>query len=476
MPRPFLITETMVRLSDIQEAFLPLVGWEQSYNPQNQIDEELCKSESGLTYQGAHPLLTLENIRNIMPDDYMYRYPQWSIVRIYRRGDKVQHGGKIWIAKRANKGSEPHITDFNADYNYDYNAAITRGGDYNEDYNEDFFKAADDDWILYNMMSDYVRRLTINGINTTVQNFLIGKMQARETRSLLERRALFDNAARLESFVQPSGRLVGLEIVPVRAMGVTTKIERIGLQMRGAVGEITLYLFHSSQVEPIRTIVLEYTNTSGAFQWFTPKEEVYLPYKGENTDAGGAWYLCYNQNALPFGMRALSVTKDWSKEPCATCLGYALESWKQITKYLQISPFCVNVDEGFAEAPALFDTGRLMYTQTCNYGINLEVSIGCDLTDFLISQRHIFANVLQKQVAANVLRTIAMNPDVRVNRNQMNATREELLYEIDGVAQGRPTGLAYDLQQAYKALRIDTQGLDRICLQCNNNGVAYSHV
>ena len=94
----------------------------------------------------------------------------------------------------------------------------------------------------------------------------------------------------------------------------------------------------------------------------------------------------------------------------------------------------------------------------------------------LFGVRAIFATVIQKQVAANVLRTVAMNPDVRVNRNQVNATRDEILYELDGAPTGRASGLGYELKQAYKALSFDTRGLDRVCLQCNNHGVKYRTV
>ena len=124
----------------------------------------------------------------------------------------------------------------------------------------------------------------------------------------------------------------------------------------------------------------------------------------------------------------------------------------------------------------MFDIGEIGYTNTMNYGMNMELTVGCDLSDFIMSQRQVFATVIQRQVAASVLRTIAMNPDVRVNRNQVNVTRDELLYEIDGAPQGRAAGIGYELQQAYRALEIDTQGLDRICLTCNNHGVKYRTV
>ena len=438
----------MVRLQDIQTALLHVVGWQQDYNPQNQIDNELTQSESGLTFQGAHPLCTLANVREIMPDDYLYKYPQWDNQTAYPVGAKVKHKNVVYIAIAASAGSDPETNPT--------------------------------DWAVYNMVSDFVRQLTINGINTAVQTFIQEKQLQQETKNLLERRTFFDGAARLQNFLSPTGKIVGFEIIPVRSMGVTTKIERIGLQMIGGTGTVRLYLFHSSQIAPMRVIDVNFTNTNGGFQWFTPETPIYLPYipggDGNGNDAGGAWFLCYNQNELPDGMRALNVTRDWSKAPCQTCMGYALDLWKEMTKYLQVSPFCIQAPEDFAEYPEMFDIGELAYTTTINYGMNCEISVGCDITDFIISQRQIFATVIQKQVAANVLRTIAMNPDVRVNRNQVNVTRDELLYELDGNPTGRATGLGYELKQAYRALSLDTRGLDRICLQCNNHGVKYRTV
>ena len=427
----------MIRLSDIDAALLPVVGWEQSYNPAEEIDSELTQSESGLTFQGAHPLVTLENMSAVMPDDWGFQYPAWSAQQQYAAGVKVSHATGYWIAVNPNAGSEP--------------------------------EEGNPDWKPYNILSDFLRRLTLNGIHTAVQTFLQGKQISRETRSLVERRTFFDGAARLKSTIDNSHRIVGIEIVPVRAMGVTTKIERIGLQMTGGTGAVKLYLFHSSQAEPVKTAVLNYTNTAGAFQWFT-LEDFYLPYIGPDTDAGGAWFLCYSQDELPEGMEALSVAKDWSAEPCQTCLGGSIEGWKQITKYLQLSPFAVREPDWDGQ---MFDIGRIAYTNTRNYGLNAEITIGCDLTDFIIEQRAQFASVIQQQVAVNALRTLAMNPDARVNRHQVNATRDAILYEVDGNPQGRASGLAYTLAQSYKALAIDTQRLDRICLCENNHGVKY---
>lgn len=442
----------MYRLKEIQDALLHVVGWEQSFDPAKAINDDLTQTESGLYFQGAHPLVTLDNIRAIVPDDFVYQYTEWNMIIEYKQGVKVRHNNEIWIARKDNQNEEPTKSDFNEDYN----------GDFGNEF-----------WGVYNYLSDYLERLTRNGIAQMVQTFTQVKGLDKETKNLLERRTFFDGAGRIRATLQNTHKLVGFEIVPVRSMGVTMKIEQIGLQMTGATGNVRMYLFHSSQIDPIKTFDLNFTVTNGGFQWF-PLKDCYLPYISDATNAGGSWYLCYNQDELPAGMEAINMVKDWSREPCGTCTGYGLESWKEITKYLQVTPFMFNAPETFAEYPELWDVALTMYTTTQNYGLNCEITVGCDLTEFIVKERQIFQTVIQRQVAATALRTLAMNPDVKVNRNQVNATRLEILYELDGNTTGvRPGGLGYDLKKAYEALRLDTQGIDRICLTCNNHGVKY---
>lgn len=437
----------MYRLTDIVNKLFHLVGWRQSYNPAEHIDASLTESESGQYFQSVHPLLTLDNIRAIMPDDYLYKYPDYSQTKEYAIGDKVQYSDNpqgvkiIWKCIKENTGQIP----------------------------------ADDSeyWKKFNFFSDYLEDETKNGITTAIINFLNDKKLNRETKALLERRTFFDGSGRIADTINNRGKLCGYEIVPVRSMGITTKIERIGLQFVGGTGTVKIYLFHSSQIDPVKTFEFEIADDRGTYKWFNVSD-CYLPYINDDINAGGSWFLCYDQNELPAGMEAINVSKDWSKEPCGGCNIGNVQTWREMTKYLQISPFMYNAPADFSEYPELWDISRNIYTNATCYGINVEITIGCDLSDFIISQRSIFADVVAKQVGANLLRTMAMNPNVQINRNQSNASRMDILYELDGNTAGqRPGGLGYDLKNAYKALRLDTQKIDRICLSCTNHGVRY---
>jgi len=438
----------MYRLRDIQEKLLHLVGWEQPFDPAEQIKDELTQSESGLFFQNQHALLTLTNIKAVMPEDFLFQYPNWNMISEYKAGAKVRHNDKIWIATTDNQNVEPTRSDFNNDFNYDYGSDI---------------------WMQYNFLNDYLERETKAGIATMVQTFITKKLLTQETRNILDTRALFDGAGRLQATIEANGKVCGYEITPVRSMGITTKINRIGLQMTGGSGVVRMYIFHSNFKQPVKTYDFNVKGTNG-YQWFeTP--DLYLHYIDDEKNAGGSWFICYNQNDLPAGLEAVDISRDWSREPCGSCNKGDVQWWREITKYFEVHPFKHKATTDFAEYPEMWDIDENIYNGV-NYGINFELTVGCDLTDFIIKQRNIFADVLAKQVTYNLLKKMSMNPETRVNRNQLNASRLDLLYELDGnTAAVQKVGLGNEIDKVYKALELDTKGLDRICLGCQNGGI-----
>lgn len=436
----------MYIIDEIKNSFRELVGWQQPFDQYGgRWQWNVGTSESGLFYNDTHPLLTNENIRAIMPEDYYKTVSEWHNGYYYVNTMKVRVGKDVYICTSQ--------TSFESTVNPELDTTH---------------------WNKYDILQDYLTYLTDQGITQMVAKIYQNNTLVNNGKNLLEQRPFFDGTGRLNATIQNNHKLVGFEITPVRALGVTTVIEMVGLQMVGGTGKIKLYLFHSSQVEPYNSIEVEFTKTNGGFQWFYLNW--WLPYMWEDNNAGGSWYLLYNQDELPDGVQAINFVKDWSKQPCGTCSPVNLETWKQITKYLQVSPFQYDAPTTFVQYPEMMDVEDIYYTNSQNYGMNCIVSVGCDLTYFFLSQRLTFAPLLQKQVAYNVLRTMAMNPDVRVNRNQSNASRMDILYELDGNTNGRAGGLGYELENQYKATNIDISGIDRICIPCDNHGVKYRTV
>lgn len=411
----------MLRTKDIQEKLLHLIGWEQNYDTSGlKLADSLTLSESGLYFQQAHPLLTLANLESLAPD---------------------------------------------------FKNAAQEG---------EYWKVADS-------FSHWLESKTKASILKAISRFCSEKAAQGFSKNLCETKMLFDGTGRICDTERNKNNLVGFEIVPVRAKGVTTKINKIGLQFTEP-GDYTLYLMHSSADTPVKIINLTKTRKN-SMEWFA-LDDVYLPYQSGNTDAGGSWYLCYFQSELPENSLAIRKERDWSKGPCKACSRQEQLSWQAWSKYLEVHPFYVNAElvrgasdsEDFSndlikQSFHLWDVARNQYCYNTNYGINLEVSVSCDLTDFIIEQRHLFQDVIQKQLAVDMLKEFAYNPNVRTNRHSINASRLDILYELDGDSSSlKKTGLNYQLDLAFKALNLSTAGLDRVCLPCKNNGVKYKTV
>ena len=100
----------MLRVKDIQDRLLHLIGWQQNYDTsQLKVSNTLTETESGLYYQQAHPLLTLDNISSIAPDFRNTVYDEYSEEVAYSRGQIVTNGGLIYKAVRNSVGRK--LTD-----------------------------------------------------------------------------------------------------------------------------------------------------------------------------------------------------------------------------------------------------------------------------------------------------------------------------------------------------------------------------
>lgn len=445
----------MVRANDIQEKLLHLIGWEQNYDTSDlKISDALTVSESGLYFQQIHPLLTLQNMACIAPDFKNMTFEEYNTEKSYSKGNVVEYDEKLYKALQKALNKQP---DIESEY-----------------------------WVETNPFSEWLESKTKASIQKAIARYCNEKTVEGTNKSLCENKTLFDGTGRLVDVVKNRKNLVGFEIIPVKAKGVTTKINKIGLQFTEP-GEYTLYLMHSSMDAPVKIIKLNKIRKN-SIEWFS-LNDVYLPYQSEDNDAGGSWYLCYFQSGLPEGSQAIRKDKDWSKEPCNSCSRREYLAWMAWSKYIEVHPFFVNeelingMQDDFnddfnndfsKQLIHLWDVENNQYTYDNNYGLNLELTISCDITDFIIEQQMLFQDVIAKQVAVDMLREFAYNSNVRTNRHSINASRLDILYEVDGDSSSmKKSGLSYQLDMAFKAIKLSTEGIDRVCLPCKNNGVKY---
>lgn len=445
----------MYRLKEIQDKLMHLVGWQQDYSDDVTFDPKLEKTESGLYFQGAHPLVTLNNIRSNMPELFAKQYPTWSSGITYAEGSIVKtdlaandpRKFQLWQAQAENLGDQPGTND--------------------------------DIWKPISGMTQWLENLTRNAIADTVRSFATQGILHKMGRSLLDHKTFYDGSGKKTDVIPNSSSLVGFELMPVRSMGITVKVERIGLQMRGAAGKLPIYVFHSSKLTPHYSIEVDLSGQN-TFQWFeTP--DLYLPYISDDTNSGGSWFVVYDQEQLPQSAQAINLSRDYGRIASGmSCCGNnnQFADWTKISAYMEIYPFRTPAPYDFPENPELWDVSQNMRPGIFNWGMNMEVSIACDLTEFITRQRALFADALQLQLAVNFLTSLITNPNYRINRTQNNISLsyQELHYELDGDSRGSADGLLKRLERVRKAIRLDTQGIDRFCIPCNDGGVKYTTV
>lgn len=431
----------MYRADLIKDGLLHLIGWRQHYNTSEfTISDSLTESTSGLFFQDFHPMLNLAMLKQNSPNFSAIAYPDWAAGTQYRVGDRVSLAAKNYRAKLANKAKSPEINPT--------------------------------EWERFDAFSEWLEEKTKASIMRAISSLYTKKLSDKTLNSILENRALFNGAGRLSDTVANNNSLVGFEIVPIRTKGATVRIERIGLQF-SAPGDTEMYLFHSSQPTPVKTITFT-RQKSGGMEWFRPTEELYLPNFSEGSDFGGSWYLVYDQNALPASTLAINKNKDWSTKPCFTCDSDEYTGWQIWSRFLEVHPFKI-----YGANPAeMFDVAECVHTYDCNYGINLELTILCDLTDIILEQKGAFQDIIGLQVACDMLREIAYNSGSRINREQVVAANKmELLYELDGDSQSyKKSGLAYQLSKAMDAVSIDLKAMGSVCLPCGNKGLKFRTV
>ena len=449
----------MLRAKYIQDSLLGLVGWKQTddANPDLLLSSNLLGSESGLYYQQAHPLLTLNNMASIAPDFSDYSKPEYDTAATYLKDQIVKVSTTV--------DETTTVQYFKAIENVPTNMkpGVAEGW---PNY-----------WIETSPFSEWLEDKTRSTIYKAIYQYLNEKQNKGTYKNLLEDRILFDVTTRISDKITNTESLVGFEVLPARAKGVTIKVNKIGLHF-SMPGTYKVYIMHSSKQMPVYALTFTKTQANTC-EWFKT-DGLYLPYiESENDVVAGSWYICYLQSELPAQSQAINRSYDWSGMTCRTCNRRDYEAYLAWSKYMEINPFRVNGNDLSVEdeSLALWDAEDMQYFTDKTWGLNLDVTVGCDLTDFIVDQRWLFQDVLMKQMAVDALREFVYNPNVRTNRHSVNAGRTEILYEIDGDSSSmRESGLAYELKQAFGAVKLATSGINRVCLPCCNHGLRYKPI
>jgi hypothetical protein len=246
------------------------------------------------------------------------------------------------------------------------------------------------------------------------------------------------------------GRFVGLALRSRLGGEVLLSISGVGTQFTELNPDFRLYLYHTSSNKPVATYDVPRAERV-YFEW-TP---IAIPLPPLSSGEG-EYRLGYFEDDIVG--QAVDLQHDFCHRPCQSCNNDYLnfDRWAPL---VQVRAFTVPAGVDTDELPG---DGRVSYVSDSNFGLNLRLSAVCDLSEYFCRYKALFTEVLQLQLAVDLLQLMAYSTR---NNSTKSQTQTLALVELNNRPDYQP-GLLSKLEKAIAALDVDLSGVSPRCLPC----------
>jgi hypothetical protein len=379
--------------------------------------------------QDRHPLLNTNNVYQASENFAQWPYEAWVLPALpadeYEEGEYVKHTDKVWISTADNNATEPG--------------------------------AVGATWSEINNFSQYLLNVLSTAAQKTIEKIFQYKKVERNTKTIFENIYLFDGAGNRNTMVVKLNRFVGFQIALHKHKHLAALIRKVGTQFSNDIPDpLNLYLYHSSQQDPILVIPVNVTKPV-SFEWHDI-DDILLPYTNSTQESGGMFYFGYYEADLPMGVQA--IRRDnyvWGQAPCQTCNSSDMFFFQKWSAFMSIMPIAVqstylNVDK------TKFSNNAVGLVSNSNFGINLHLTVKCDNTDFIIDNIEVLDEAYANQIAYELLNSMIYTLRDSGDAKQV---RDKAGIELARTDAG---GIQKMLEFSFKALDYDMSGFNTVCL------------
>jgi len=413
----------MYNAAALQAKFLGLVGFLQYSDPSYpSLPSALLQSTSKRYIQNIHPLCQLETVWNCAPEFTGFQYSAW-VAQAYKAGTVVNNAGTLYVA--------------NSD---------TVAGD---------VPGVSVKWETVEPFGAWLQNLYNHSILEAIGDFIRVRALEYSNRTILDSQILFDGIGLYSDRIIKTGRFVGLAFRLSAQNGLQVAIEQIGAQL-DAAQDLTLYLYHSSVQDPILSFDISVAKAS-TFNWQNPEIETILKFYDQGHNTGGLFYLGYYEDDLVG--QAIKMTYNFATGPCSSCNAYNLDAFNRWSKFVQISPFSVPAT-ALDAGRLLFNTDKVQYGDEGNYGINVALTVACDMTEFFGLHRNQFAQALGMKIALKLLEVIAYSTRMTAVEDKVKALA------FSDLSEKEQDSFYNRYQRELTALTVDFSGFSSQCMPC----------
>jgi hypothetical protein len=424
----------MFQPSLIKEAFQGLVGLTQTDQPgYPNIAPALLYTGSNVEIN--HPLITIENLTMTAKNYATFTWPAWSALTTYAKYAKVTSAGAVYESLiNGNLNNNP--------------------------------AASPNQWQAVDAFNLYLERVFDSAAEELVNDVMTAKKARREAKALLQQTRFYEGYGNLNDLILNENKLVGVMIELKRSQNLVCIIEQIGLQVTAANPNFKMWVYNSSQPDPIVSLELNHDN-AGGFKWHTPDPLVTLYHLSRVYDAGSAFFVMYDQRGIVG--QAIRRDMNFHLAPCGGCSGYNYDAYARLTRFLYVRACSVAFEDrsgiaAIGQPDTLWDLKKTKFETNTNWGLNFDFTVQCDLSDFIIKQKKRFAFALREKVTVKLLEHIVYATRINVIDEQARLMANTALVSI---AQGGQ-GLRDSATEQMKAVDFEVSALDSVCMPCNN--------
>lgn len=377
---------------------------------------------SGL-YINALQLISPANLVAAMPQINISHFPEWFAAG-YKRNAVVRVGGILFIANEPTQATDNPVN----------------GGP----------------WAVTNIISATLRFL-LDAAVAEVVNKLANANKLAGAKTVVADTHLYHGAGNISNRIIKEGRFCGFEIVVKEVRDLAIRLRSIGIQSDTPNPGLPIYIYHTTTSAPIKVLNPQFAG-SGTFSWAAVADAL-LTLESSAYAPGGAFLVGYYEDDVVGQMierETLWPNYDLAYDAmlraadCSHCnpANYdALRSW---SKYSEIHPFTVRAG-WLNPGRELWGYNRQVYDYRANYGLNLDVAVECDITQFLANNEMLLADAIHKAATLKILELFTASIEDNPIAEQ---ARIAAAYLVDN-KENRATGLIAARDAAIKGLSLE---------------------
>jgi hypothetical protein len=424
------------------DCLMNVVGFRQPFNDcLGTLSSRLTTSLSGFFFDD-HPLISVDLLAMVAPQQTDFNLNSWTTTPIfdllttYNVNDIVVFGNEKYVSlANGNLGNTPNL--FSAFWQFQ-----------SERFSLDY-------WLVTKV------RVSIERVVSTLLN---RKRSKEALKGIIEKNYLFTSIGNINDLETKQGRFVGFRIVLKKIQGLRLLIDKIGIQF-SQTDNFNMYLYHSSYPNPIAVVPINILLANG-FAWI--QSQLQLFFDSNLYDSTGVFYLGYFENDLQPNTRAVKRQLIFGSN-CGSCNGTENGYATQRNSFYGIDS--IHIDNAFLNGTNLpnigYDEMNVRIENNSNYGLNLSMSVLCDLNNLICDNAVLFADLIKKQFVVDMLREY----DNSYRINSVVDKKMIVQSEFQKKQMNLPNAFN-DLELAYKAFEFDFSNLSKLCLPCDSSNIS----